>query len=314
MRFADYCGDRSLYQVFGDQKPVPISDPKLKWLNLPPASFLDYARQRAPLPNHVNPPDEVNYKKTPTFLIQQVHRHWLTLEPMSRYLRESPNGTLLDLGAFPFAIDLALREYYGLRNRIIATLNFRPDERWVEELTSKQIETAYINLDPMVNADCDLPAMTASLPFADGSIDFVSLAHVIEHLYHPAIALKECFRVLRPSGKFLVSTDNALMVYGLLNFISCNPFLYEPVQGTAAMAFHAWRGHVRFYTEGDLRTMLESIGFRIVETQFCEVLYSSIIEEYFKFPAKDIPAWKADLLTAIPDFRNEIILIAEKPV
>lgn len=313
MRFADYCGNRSLYQVLSDQQPVPISDPSLNWLNLPPKHFLDYARQREPLPNHVNPPDEVHYKKTPTFLIQQVHRHWLTAESINRYLRDSPDSVLLDLGAFPFAIDFALREYYARRNRIIATLNFPAPKEWIVELTGKQIETVYVNLDPMVQADCDVPGTTDSLPFADGTVDFISLAHVIEHLYHPLIALKECYRVLRPSGKLLVSTDNAFMLSGLLNFLSCNPFMYEPVQGTSAMAFHAWRGHVRFYTEGDLRAMLESIGFRIVDVHLFEVLYSSIIEEYFHFPVREFPAWKAALLTGMPEYRNEIILIAEKP-
>lgn len=195
---------------------------------------------------------------------------------------------------------------------MIATLNFLPPKEWVDELEKNQIEISYVNLDPMVKTHCNVPGMSDSLSFEDGTIGFVCLAHVIEHLYHPMIALKEIYRVLRPSGKFLVSTDNAFMATALLNFMSCNGYLHEPVQGTAAMTFNDWRGHVRFYTQADLTTMLESVGFRVVDVSFREALYNALIEEYFTLPVKDIPGWKAKLLTEIPEYRSEILIVAEK--
>lgn len=45
----------------------------------------------------------------------------------------------------------------------------------------------------------------ASLPFADGSVDVVSLLEVMEHLPDPECCLGEVARVLKPNGVFLLS-------------------------------------------------------------------------------------------------------------
>lgn len=43
-----------------------------------------------------------------------------------------------------------------------------------------------------------------ALPYADGAFDVVSSAHMLEHLAAPALALRECHRVLRPGGAVAV--------------------------------------------------------------------------------------------------------------
>ena len=114
--------------------------------------------------------------------------------------------------------------------------------------------------------------MTDALPLADDSVDLVLFAHVIEHLYHPIQILQEAFRVLKPGGKLLLTTDHGFLLGGLLNYLNDGEFVHEPVQETAAMVFHEWRGHVRFYTEGDLRKLLESAGGGVVDSALHEVL------------------------------------------
>ena len=79
------------------------------------------------------------------------------------------------------------------------------------------------------------------------------------------------------------------------------------------MVFHEWRGHVRFFTEGDLRKLLECAGGRVVECRLHEVLYNSVPERYFVQPNVAIPGWRASLLTEFPALRNEILMVAEKP-
>ncbi len=49
-----------------------------------------------------------------------------------------------------------------------------------------------------------------TLPFADSRFDLVMALWVLEHLPRPEAALKEARRVLRPGGRFLFLTPNAL--------------------------------------------------------------------------------------------------------
>jgi len=94
----------------------------------------------------------------------------------------------------------------------------------------------------------------------------------------------------------------------------CLEFLHEPVENTSAMSFTFWRGHNRFFSEKDIIKMLETAGFKIIERRFCEVYYNSFSEEYFKHPITAIPKRQADILTLIPEYRNELIIIAERTV
>lgn len=49
------------------------------------------------------------------------------------------------------------------------------------------------------------------LPFADASFDYVVSFQVIEHIKHDKEFVREVFRVLKPGGKFIVSTPNKPM-------------------------------------------------------------------------------------------------------
>jgi SAM-dependent methyltransferase len=50
------------------------------------------------------------------------------------------------------------------------------------------------------------------VPLADGSVDAVLSTQVLEHVPDPGLHLRECFRVLRPGGRMLLSTHGT-MVY-----------------------------------------------------------------------------------------------------
>ena len=150
------------------------------------------------------------------------------------------------------------------------------------------------------------------LPLDDNSIDFVICSHVIEHLYHPIDILCQAQRVLKPGGAILLTTDNAFLLHGLLNYLLSGDHLHEPVSGTAAMAFHEWRGHVRFFSVADLRTLLAAADLDVVDCEFREILYNSLLEAYFTEPVRTFPSWKAKLLSDFPHLRNEILLVATK--
>lgn len=304
-------GHRGLAEIFSDSTPVEITDPSLSWLKPPSPQFLAYVREHERLPFDGIPPDEANYLKPPTFRIAQAHRIWLTLETLRRHL--DAQAAILDLGAFPFTIDLAIREFLGASCPILASLNQPIPEDWQQRLGKQDIRLTWTNLDPLVAPNESISQMGGTIQTGDRTIGTVIFAHVIEHLYHPLQILKEAWRVLIPGGKILLSTDNPFMAQALLSFLSLGEYLHEPVQGTAAMSFHAWRGHVRFFSARDLQTLIEAAGFEVVETQFEEVIYNSFVDEYFRNPARSIPHWRADLLTLCPGYRNEIIMVGRKP-
>ena len=49
-----------------------------------------------------------------------------------------------------------------------------------------------------------------TIQFQDHSFDAVIMSHVIEHVDDPVGLLKECLRILKPGGKFVATTPNAL--------------------------------------------------------------------------------------------------------
>ncbi|MDE5622282.1 MAG: class I SAM-dependent methyltransferase, partial [Alistipes sp.] len=79
------------------------------------------------------------------------------------------------------------------------------------------------------------------LPFDDGSFDCVISFQVIEHIERDAEFVREIHRVLRPGGRFVVTTPNAPMS------LTRNPW------------------HVREYRADELRRLLAG-PFRSVET------------------------------------------------
>lgn len=283
----------------------------MEWLNLPPEEFLEYARTRPRLPFDGVPANPGVYGEQTTFLLAQSHRVWVTLNLAARHMGPQAGQTVIDLGSYPFALSIALNEYLNKDCRVIATVNQEVGEAARRELLDRRIETIPANLDPLVKVTDPLPGMSDGLPLPDASADMAILAHVIEHLYHPLDILRETRRVLKPGGKFVVTTDNSFMLGGLLNYLEGGRFLHEPVEGTAAMVFHEWRGHVRFYSKQDLETLLDAAGFDVVEVRLEEVLYNSFPEELFVSPNNWLPKWRADLLRALPQLRNEIMVVGE---
>jgi SAM-dependent methyltransferase len=90
-----------------------------------------------------------------------------------------------------------------------------------------------------------------ALPFSENAFDLVYSMGTIEHFEEHAVALRELFRVLKPSGIAIVGVPNKL-----------DPFLRP-------LMVHLWNkfadypyGMEKSFTPGALRRLLESAGFR----------------------------------------------------
>lgn len=56
-----------------------------------------------------------------------------------------------------------------------------------------------------VQSDLNTP-----MPFKKNTFDCVTAGEMIEHLYNPFLFLNECYRVLKPKGKLIITTPNKI--------------------------------------------------------------------------------------------------------
>jgi SAM-dependent methyltransferase len=106
------------------------------------------------------------------------------LERLARELHVPPGGRVLDYGC----ADVPYRHFFPA-------------------------DADYVAADLPGNPDATLQLRAdGSVPLEDASVDAVLSTQVLEHVADPRLYLAECFRVLRPGGRLLLST-HGLMVY-----------------------------------------------------------------------------------------------------
>ena len=158
---------------------------------------------------------------------------YLPIEPMLARLLPK-RGRLLEIGAYSGQL---LEQF---RRAGWDVLGVEPDGRGVEYarqrlgIDVRQGTLESVMLDP-------------------DSIDAALLIHVIEHVDDPAAVVRAAARVLRPDGVFVVETPTYdTLTYRLLGRrernLSCD-------------------GHIFFYTERTLTTVLKKNGFDIVRVE-----------------------------------------------
>ena len=89
------------------------------------------------------------------------------------------------------------------------------------------------------------------LPFADASFDAVTLLDVLEHVVKAELLVEEIHRILRPGGRFLLSTPNQAFYKRRLRALLGR----EPDEEGY---------HFRFFIRRKLRRLLERRGLRLL--------------------------------------------------
>src|SRR3954454_12366934 len=153
-----------------------------------------------------------------------------------------PGDLLLDLGC-----GFGRHAFEGFRRaaRVIAGA-MAPDElrevRGLFEAMVQAGEAAPDGLGACVNGDA------TRLPFADGTFDRIIASEVMEHIPDDLAALDELTRVLRPGGTMAITIP---------------AWLPEKICWALSDEYHGPfvdGGHVRIYTEQDLRTKMRGAG------------------------------------------------------
>ncbi len=100
------------------------------------------------------------------------------------------------------------------------------------------------------------------LPFPDATFDRIIAAEVLEHIPDDEGAIGELFRVLKPGGTIAVTVP---------------AWLAEQVCWALSEEYHAPHvegGHVRIYTENELRKKLRGVGFKPGDAHHAHALHS----------------------------------------
>jgi 2-polyprenyl-3-methyl-5-hydroxy-6-metoxy-1,4-benzoquinol methylase len=106
--------------------------------------------------------------------------------------------------------------------------------------------------------------LSERLPYDDASFDVLSCLEGIEHLEDQFAFIRECWRVLRPGGRLLVSTPNILGLASRWRYFWTGffPLATKPMNEHRKAPIH---DHIHLITYYELRYILRTTGFRVVK-------------------------------------------------
>lgn len=141
------------------------------------------------------------------------------------------------------------------------------------DLCEESLEKAKNRGIRVEKVDLDRP-----LPFKDKSFDVIVSNQVIEHLVYPVRFMKEVYRILKPDGYAVVSTENLASLDNMLALLlGYTPFSMEFDCGIRKIG-NPWSPHneevisnydyphLRIFTKRGIVKLMESLKFNIEQT------------------------------------------------
>jgi len=132
------------------------------------------------------------------------------------------------------------------------------------------------------------------LPFGDETFDIVFHNDTIEHTAKAHLFLAEQFRVLKKGGYIIVGTPNLLRVANIVKVLVGR--LHFPKKISDENLYTSSH-HIQEFTEWNIRSMLEEIGFEKIELKRCFFGLNIFNIEFRKYPEKGIGRLMAHYLT-----------------
>lgn len=183
------------------------------------------------------------------------HRHRLADDLEQLLERAAANVKVLEIGASPPVLTVAAKRA-GVD---ITAVDLAP-ERFAAVFEAEAIPALAVDIE------------REPLPFRDRSVDLLLFNEVFEHLRIDLIfTVRELLRVLKPGGVLMLSTPNARSFRGLRGLLlhgrsaHIGPSVYDEYEKLTRFGH---MGHVREYTETELREFLERIGFEIETSRY----------------------------------------------
>lgn len=182
-----------------------------------------------------------------------------------KMLEVNPVAALLDLGCDDGVWTMELAEKIGTKK--IHGIEV------IEPRIAQSIEKG-INV---VNTDLNAP-----LPYVDNYFDVVHANQVIEHLHNTDNFVSEIYRILKPGGYAVISTENlsswhniAALIFGFQPFSMSNfsakgnignPFSLWKNETNEKSAFSSWQ-HNRLFSYYGLKSLFRKFNFKIEKIQ-----------------------------------------------
>ncbi len=139
------------------------------------------------------------------------------------------------------------------------------------EIVESQAQKA--NLLGVTTSACDLNQM---IDWKDSTVDAITANQVIEHLTNSDQFLREIWRVLKPNGYAVISTENASswanifasimgwQIFSLTNFSTRKLGIGNPLAIHRGEAISSTWTHVRIWNYLGLKEYFEVFGFKVV--------------------------------------------------
>lgn len=170
---------------------------------------------------------------------------------------------ILELGAAPpFAFTAMLAHYLPESEIALAYNTDRVSVRFFDSLLDNgRIELRSKDPGRFRNLSLETHRFNAERdvwPLDSGSFDLVLSMEILEHLlWDPCFMFRECHRVLKPDGRFIVTTPNLTRLEGvLLSLLNRSPYSFGPYS-----PYGPYGRHNREYAPYELQLLGESSGF-----------------------------------------------------
>lgn len=174
---------------------------------------------------------------------------------------------------------LYLKNETGLFTEKIKLLHFAPEQAFYKRF--QKMENLEYTTTDLNSPLADVKADICNLPFKDNSFNFILCNHVLEHIPDDTKAMKELYRVLSPGGIAILQIPQELN--------RATTFEDNSITSKKERArIFGQYDHVRVYGR-DYFDKLRSIGFKVKEVDYTNMLTPSEIDSYRLAPGEIIP-------------------------
>lgn len=162
-------------------------------------------------------------------------------------------------------------------------------------------DEAKIDINPMLAEELKLP---------ESHYDVVTMIEVLEHVADVEQTIKNVFRVLKPGGRFLITTPNRFFPIETHGFL-VNGKRYAPSKGPFLpwiKPLHNRLADARVFTAAELTASLQKQGFRRTGLDYMMPPF-----DQSKFGKRILPITEWAEKTPLRVFGMALIIVAEKP-